>query len=95
MQKLQQCAGGLFSPVPTIIFPNWREMLNQASLSGAARGGYTLAISNYLEYCRLNRVSVMLFFARREVTAIRVTIQQPCGLWLGWLMFLALAFWEA
>jgi hypothetical protein len=64
MHKPEQGAGGRFSPVPTIIFPNWREMLNQASLSGAARGGYTLAISNYLEYCRLNGVSVTLESAR-------------------------------
>src|SRR3974390_3095519 len=33
MQKPEQGAGSRFPPVPVIIFPNWREMLNQASLS--------------------------------------------------------------
>ena len=64
MQKPEQGTGSRFPPVPVIIFPNWREMLNQASLSGPARGGYALAISNYLEHCRLNGVSVTSQSAR-------------------------------
>ena len=31
MQKPEHGAGGRFPQVPVIIFPNWREMLNQAA----------------------------------------------------------------
>ncbi len=44
--------------VPSVIFANWREVLNQARLSDSARAGYGLAISGYLDYCRRNGLSV-------------------------------------
>ena len=40
--------------MPVVIFAHWREALNQAALSPAARGGYALAIGGYLDYCRHN-----------------------------------------
>jgi hypothetical protein len=50
--------------IPAVIFPNWREVLNQAPLSEAVRGGYSLAIGGYLDYCRHNGLSVALESAR-------------------------------
>ena len=51
--------------VPAVIFPNWREVLNQMPFSEAVRGGYALAIGGYLDYCRGNglskRVSPIIF----------------------------------
>jgi len=41
MQKLDGARAAGFQ-VTMIIFPNWREMLNQAPLNEAARGGYAL-----------------------------------------------------
>ena len=34
--------------MPAVIFPHWREVLNQFPLSPAARAGYALAIAGYL-----------------------------------------------
>ena len=31
-------------PIPAVIFPNWREALNQAPLSEAVRGDYSPAV---------------------------------------------------
>ena len=44
--------------VPSVIFANWREVLNQARLSEPTRAGYALAIGGYLDYCRRNGLSV-------------------------------------
>src|SRR5215471_16469625 len=52
------------TPLPAVIFTHWREVLNGLSLSQTARAGYALAISGYLDYCRLNGVSVTLETAR-------------------------------
>ena len=50
--------------VPEVIFPNWRELLNQADLPVGVRAGYGLAIGGYLEYCHGNGVSVTAESAR-------------------------------
>lgn len=50
--------------VPAVIFPNWREVLNQVALSPNARAGYALAIGGYLDYCRRTGWSVTLESAR-------------------------------
>src|SRR5215469_14621530 len=44
--------------MPSVIFANWREVLNQARLSEGTRAGYALAIGGYVDYCRLNGFSV-------------------------------------
>jgi hypothetical protein len=51
-------------PIPAVIFPNWREVLNQAPLSEAVRGGYSLAIGGCLDYCRHNGLSAAVESAR-------------------------------
>jgi hypothetical protein len=53
-----QGESGYFPKVPEVIFPNWRELLNQSGLPGNTAGGYAIAISGYLDYCRKNAVSV-------------------------------------
>ena len=59
--ELGKSAGGLpFPRVPTVIFANWREMLHQSKLCAAAQAGYSLAITGYMDYCRLNGLSVAL-----------------------------------
>ena len=68
-------------PIPAVIFPNWREVLNQAPLSEAVRGGYSLAIGGYLDYCRHNGLSVAVESARGYLesgTDIR-TVQDLLG----------------
>jgi integron integrase len=52
------------SRVPEIIFANWREFLNQAQLARAVRHTHAQAIEGYLDYCRLNGVSVTVESAR-------------------------------
>src|SRR5215831_18851345 len=44
--------------VPSVIFANWREVLNQARLADRTRAGYALAIGGYLDYCLRNGLSV-------------------------------------
>ena len=50
--------------VPSVIFANWREVLNLARLSEPTRSGYALAITGYLDYCRRNGLSVTKESAR-------------------------------
>lgn len=52
--------GGQPAPVkvPSVIFANWREVLNQARLADRTRAGYALAIGGYLDYCRRNNLRV-------------------------------------
>ena len=65
MEKPEFRSGTVPSPtVPAVIFPNWREVLNQAPLTELVRGGYALAIGGYLDYCRHNGLSVTLESAR-------------------------------
>src|SRR5215831_15153748 len=65
MQNLESAASGRrIVAMPAVIFAHWREVLNGLALSQAARAGYALAISGYLDYCRLNGVSVTLETAR-------------------------------
>ena len=75
-------------PLPAVIFTHWREALNQARLSPAARGGYTLAIASYLDYCRRNGLSVTLESARGFVSdAQRRQLARNPQLWkeaLNW-----------
>ena len=52
------------SRVPEIIIANWREFLNQAQLARAVRHPHAQAIEGYLDYCRLNGVSVTVESAR-------------------------------
>ncbi len=55
----KQPAGALpFPTQPAVIFANWREVLNQASLPPRVRSGYALAIGGYLDYWRRNGLSV-------------------------------------
>src|SRR5215471_16702845 len=56
----RQSHSASLTPLPAVIFTHWREVLNGLALSQAARAGYALAISGYLDYCRLNGVSVTL-----------------------------------
>ena len=49
---------------PSVIFANWREMLNQQKLAWNKRHAYAEAIGRYLDYCRLNGVSVATGSAR-------------------------------
>lgn len=44
--------------LPSVIFANWREVLNQAPLPEGTRAGYGLAIGGYLDYCRRNGLRV-------------------------------------
>ena len=50
--------GGASARVPSVIFANWREVLNQARLPERTGAGYALAIGGYLDYCRRNGLSV-------------------------------------
>ena len=56
--------------LPAVIFAHWREVLNGLALSQAARAGYALAISGYLDYCRLNGLSVTLETARMYMSDV-------------------------
>ena len=53
-----------FTPVPEVIFTNWREILNLAPIPHSQRLGYVRAIETYLDYCRRNGVSVTKESAR-------------------------------
>ena len=69
MEKPQRPLGTVAGrAMPTVIFTHWREALNEARLSAAARGGYALAIGSYLDYCRRNGLSVTLESARGFVS---------------------------
>ena len=76
------------SAVPAVIFANWREVLNQATLTEAVRGGYALAIAGYLDYCRRNGLSVTIESARGYVAdAQRRKLARNPELWksaLNW-----------
>ena len=39
---------GSAASVPSVLFSHWREMLNQTSLDGPTRAGYTAAIEGWL-----------------------------------------------
>jgi integron integrase len=49
---------------PQIIFANWRERLNELSLTVAGRQAHTAAIEAFLDYCRLTGLSVEVKTAR-------------------------------
>ena len=89
MSKTQTQADGVASDnVPAVIFSNWREILNQSSLSKGMRGGYALAIGGYLDYCRRNALSVTTETARGYMADVerRQLARQP-QLWkdaLNW-----------
>jgi hypothetical protein len=74
--------------VPAVIFPHWREVLNQFPLPPAARSGYALAIAGYLDYCRRNGLSVTLDSARGYMSdAQRRSLARNPQLWkeaLNW-----------
>jgi integron integrase len=74
--------------VPAVIFANWREVLNQAPLAAGARGGYSLAIGGYLDYCQHNGLSVTVESARGFVAdAQRRKLARNPELWkqaLNW-----------
>ena len=78
----------LSSQAPEIIFANWREMLNQLKLARAVRHTYAEAIERYLDYCRLNGVSVRVESARGFVSdALRRGLTQEGPAWksaLNW-----------
>ena len=58
-------AGGPSDPShPQIIFDNWLEMLNRLQIAHSLRHGYREAIERYLDYCRLNGLSVGVETAR-------------------------------
>jgi len=44
--------------VPAVIFANRPEVLNQPPLSEPTRAGCALAIGGYLDYCRLDGLSI-------------------------------------
>jgi integron integrase len=74
--------------VPTVIFPNWREVLNQARLAETTRAGYALAIAGYLDYCRRNGLSITSESARGFMADVeRRKLARNPGLWksgLNW-----------
>jgi len=74
--------------IPSVIFANWREMLNQHKLPGAKRQVYAEAIGRYLDYCRLNGVSVATGSARGFMSdVLRRGLTQQGQLWkdaLNW-----------
>ena len=76
------------SRVPTVIFPNWRELLNRADLPDRVRAGYGLAIGGYLDYCQRNGVSVTAESARGYMADVeRRKLARNPGLWksgLNW-----------
>ena len=73
---------------PQIIFDNWVEMLNRSVLSGAPRHVYQEAIEGYLDYCRLNGLSVRTETARSFMSdALRRGLTSQGSLWkegLNW-----------
>ena len=75
--------------LPEIIFANWREMRNQLKLARAVRHTYADAIERYLDYCRLNGVSVTVESARGFVAdALRRGLTPDGSAWkaaLDWL----------
>ena len=74
--------------VPTVIFTNWREVLNQTGLGEATRAGYSLAIAGYLDYCRRNAISITTQSARGFMADVeRRKLARNPGLWkkgLNW-----------
>lgn len=74
--------------VPAVIFTHWREILNQVPLTVRVRRLYELAIEGYLDYCRLNGVSVQVETARGFVAdALRRGLTQEGDTWkeaLNW-----------
>ena len=73
---------------PELIFTNWREMLNQAPLTEPARRAQVQAIEGYLDYCRLNGVSVGVRTAQDFVAdALRRNVTREGEAWkegLNW-----------
>ena len=74
--------------IPEIIFANWREMLNQAKLARSVRQTHAQTIQGYLDYCRLNGVSVTVESARGFVSdALRRSLTPSEAAWkaaLNW-----------
>jgi hypothetical protein len=75
-------------PPPEIIFTNWREILNFAPVPHALRQAYIHAIEAYLDYCRLNGISVTKQSARNFMAdALRRRLADAPQLWkdgLNW-----------
>src|SRR6516164_6199751 len=66
-------AGGPSDPShPQIIFDNWLEMLNRLQIAHSLRHGYREAIERYLDYCRLNGLSV-------RVERLEPSFRMRCG----------------
>lgn len=74
--------------VPSVIFANWREVLNVARLSELTRSGYALALTGYLDYCRRNGLSVTKESARAFMADVeRRQLARNPALWkagLNW-----------
>jgi integron integrase len=82
-------AGGPSDPShPQIIFDNWLEMLHRLQIAHSLRHGYREAIERYLDYCRLNGVSVRVETARAFISdALRRGSTPQGSLWkegLNW-----------
>jgi hypothetical protein len=84
----KQAESSCFPNVPELIFPNWREVLNQSEVRGNTAAGYSIAISGYLDYCRRNGVSVSQPSARAFMEdAVRRGLARNAELWkagLNW-----------
>ena len=77
-----QTAGRTSLGGPQVIFVNWREMLNQERLTEPERRNYVKAIEGYLEYCRLNGVSVRVGSAQDFMAdALRRKLTVEGGAW--------------
>ena len=77
-----QAESSFFPRVPALIFPHWREVLNQSGIPGNCAAGYAMAISGYLDYCRRNGVSVSQASARAFMEeAVRRSLARNPELW--------------
>jgi hypothetical protein len=82
MDATRRAEGAGFPRVPGLIFTNWREALNRSTANQAVRGGYAWAISGYLDYCRLNGISVTVESARGNMAEVtRRGLARNPGLW--------------
>lgn len=67
---------------PELIFDNWREIINCAPLAPPVRCAYPEAIQSYLDYCRLNGLSVSIQSAKDFVADAlgrgKTADGQPC-----------------
>jgi hypothetical protein len=69
---------------PEIIFAHWRERLSQAGLAAPLGRVYAQAIEWYLEFCRLNGLSVGVETARGFMAdAVRRKLTRDEEAWKG------------